>query len=80
MAEPIRAQIQEEDEERRRAADQAPAYDDGARRQQSALYEQIAARGPFRYDADRDPMYRVTRDRYVQNGRLAMRDAMATPL
>ncbi len=76
MAEPIRAEIQEEDEERRRTADQAPVYDDGARRQQSALYEQIAARGPFQYDADRDPLYRVTRDRYVQNGRMAMRDSM----
>lgn len=76
MAEPIRAEIQEEDEERRRTADLAPVYDDGARRQQSALYEQIAARGPFQYDADRDPLYRVTRDRYVQNGRMAMRDSM----
>ncbi|MBR3474231.1 MAG: hypothetical protein IKH34_04090 [Oscillospiraceae bacterium] len=75
MAEPIRAQTQE-DEERRRDLDRAPVYDEGARRQQSDLYEQIAARGPFQYDADRDPIYRVTRDRYVQDGRMAMKDSM----
>ena len=78
MAESYRDQIQEEDERRRRAAEASPApvYDDGARRQQSALYEQIAARGPFQYDADRDPLYRTAQDRYVQNGRMAMKDSM----
>ena len=53
-----------------------PVYDDSAARQQSALYEQIAQRGPFRYDAAKDPLYRLTRDRAVQNGRMAMKDAM----
>lgn len=53
-----------------------PVYDDSAARQQSALYEQIAQRGPFRYDAAKDPLYRLTRDRAVQDGRMAMKDAM----
>ena len=75
MAESKLAEIQE-DEERRRAADEPPVYDDSARRQQSALYEQIAARGPFLYDVDQDPLYRLSRDRYVQNGRMAMKDSM----
>ena len=53
-----------------------PVYDDSAARRQSALYEQIAQRGPFRYDAAKDPLYRLARDRAVQDGRLAMKDAM----
>ena len=53
-----------------------PVYDDSAARQQSALYEQIAQRGPFRYDAAKDQLYRLTRDRAVQDGRMAMKDAM----
>ena len=40
------------------------------------IYEQIAARGPFRYDAEQDPLYRTARDRYVQEGRMAMKDSM----
>ena len=78
MAEPKRDQIQEEDEQRRRGAESSPApvYDDETRQQQSALYEQIAARGPFRYDAEQDPLYRTARDRYVQEGRMAMKDSM----
>jgi hypothetical protein len=78
MAEPKRDQIQEEDEQRRRGAEASPApvYDDEKRQRQSALYEQIAARGPFRYDAEQDPLYRTARDRYVQEGRMAMKDSM----
>ncbi len=78
MAEPKRDQIQEEDEQRRRGAETSPApvYQDEARQRQSALYEQIAARGPFRYDAEQDPLYRTARDRYVQEGRMAMKDSM----
>ncbi len=53
-----------------------PTYDDAARQRQSALYEQIANRGPFRYDAEQDPLYRMARDRYVQNGRMSMKDTM----
>ena len=68
--------LQEEEEGREPAPAAPPVYDDGAARKQSALYEQIAARGPFRYDEAQDPLYRLARDRYVQDGRLAMRDTM----
>ena len=39
-----------------------------------ALYRAITGRQPFRYRADSDPLYRAAADRYIQNGRLAMRD------
>ena len=54
----------------------APVYDSSARDRQSALYEQIASRGPFQYDMANDPLYKTARDRYVQNGRMAMKDTM----
>ncbi len=77
MSESTGTQTQQDEEQRRRAREAAaPVYDDSARQQQSALYEQIAARGPFRYDPDRDPLYAMTRDRYTQSGRLAMKDSM----
>lgn len=80
MAEPIRYDPQEEEEKHRRDGLEelppVPVYRDEARQRQSALYEQIAARGPFQYDPGQDPLYGITRDRAVQNGRLAMRDTM----
>lgn len=78
MEESIRKQDQEDEEVRREegALPPLPVYDDGAARRQSELYRLIAERGPFLYDADADPLYRLARDRSVQNGRLAMRDAM----
>lgn len=54
----------------------APSYSSGAGQQQSALYQQIAERGPFQYDPSNDPLYKVARDRYVQQGRMAMKDSM----
>ena len=54
----------------------APSYASDAGQKQSELFQQIASRGPFQYDAAKDPLYKVTRDRYVQNGRMAMRDTM----
>ena len=54
----------------------APSYVSDAGQKQSELFQQIASRGPFRYDAENDPLYKVTRDRYVQNGRMAMKDTM----
>lgn len=79
MADPIRHSPQDEEKQRREeldAAVPAPIYQDEARQRQSALYEQIAARGPFQYDPDRDPLYGIARDRYVQQGRMAMKDTM----
>ena len=54
----------------------APVYNSGSGQKQSELYEQIAARGPFQYDIDKDPLYGIARDRYVNQGRMAMRDTM----
>ena len=41
-----------------------------------AVYDKIDSREPFRYDADKDPLYRLARDRYTRLGKLAMRDTM----
>ena len=79
MAESVKNDPQEEEKKRKEEAgfsDPAPVYRDEARQKQSALYEQIAARGPFQYDPGADPLYGVTRDRYVQQGRMAMKDTM----
>ena len=40
------------------------------------LYEQITQRPTFRYEPESDPLYNAYRDRYVREGRLAMRDTM----
>lgn len=79
MAESVKNDPQEEEKKRKEEAgfsDPTPVYRDEARQKQSALYEQIAARGPFQYDPGADPLYGVTRDRYVQQGRMAMKDTM----
>ena len=79
MAESVRIDPQEEEKKRREEAgfsEPAPVYRDEARQKQSSLYEQIAAQGPFRYDPSADPLYGLTRDRYVQQGRMAMKDSM----
>jgi len=40
------------------------------------LYAAITGRKAFSYNPNTDPMYRSYADRYVQNGRMAMRDTM----
>ena len=52
----------------------APAFDDD--RELERLYTAITGRPGFSYSPSDDPMYRSYADRYVQNGRLAMRDSM----
>ena len=42
-----------------------------------ALYQALIGRQPFQYRAQDDPLYRSYAERYVQNGRMAMRDSMA---
>ena len=44
--------------------------------QLDALYAAITGRQSFSYRADQDPLYRAYAQRYVQNGRMAMRDTM----
>ena len=41
-----------------------------------ALYSAITGRKAFSYNPNADPVYRSYADRYVQNGRIAMRDTM----
>ena len=38
------------------------------------MYQKITARPAFQYDAAADPLYQQSRDRYIQNARMAMRD------
>ena len=45
-------------------------------RELEELYTAITRRPAFTYDPGRDPLYRATADRYVQNGRRAMRDTL----
>ena len=54
----------------------APTYDGGLRQQQRATYDQITQRPDFAYDIDKDALYKEYRDRYVQQGRMAMKDTM----
>ena len=44
--------------------------------QLDALYAAITGRQSFSYRADQDPLYQAWAQRYIQNGRLAMRDTM----
>ena len=41
-----------------------------------SLYAAITGRRAFSYDAASDPLYRSAADRYMQNGRMAMRDTV----
>lgn len=75
-AQPVAAEAPEAETAPTTEVPPMPTYDDAARQRQSALYEQIANRGPFQYDMDNDPLYRMARDRYVQNGRMSMKDTM----
>lgn len=41
-----------------------------------ALYDKIVNREPFTYDMNADPMYQQLKDRTIQQGQMAMQDAM----
>ena len=47
-----------------------------ADREVESLYAAITGRKAFSYNPNTDPMYRSYADRYVQDGRMAMRDTM----
>lgn len=53
-----------------------PEYSDSYGGEMQALWKQYVNRKPFSYDAAKDPLYQSYRDRYVQEGKLAMRDTM----
>lgn len=50
----------------------AGTYDDRLK----AVYDRIESRSPFRYDAEKDPLYGLVKDRYVRLGKLSMKDTM----
>lgn len=53
-------------------ADYQPAYNE----QLNALYEKIMNREPFEYDMNADALYQQYKDRYIQQGQMAMQDTM----
>lgn len=57
-------------------ADSLPDFESSYDRQIKDIYERILNRESFRYEPNSDPMYSAYRDRYVNEGRLAMRDSM----
>lgn len=60
------------------AASGKPAFQSDYTGQIADLYDQIMNRPKFSYDPNKDPLYQNYRDQYMQNGQLAMRDAMGT--
>lgn len=42
----------------------------------SDIFKQISERGPFSYDMQNDALYQTMKDRYIQGGKMAMRDTM----
>ena len=53
-----------------------PVYSDSYAAEKRRVQAQIDGRGPFVYDAGRDPLYQSARDSYVQEGKRAMRDTV----
>ena len=50
----------------------AGTFDD----QMKALYDRIQNRPDFSYDVNADPLYQAAKDRFIQGGKLAMKDTM----
>ncbi len=55
---------------------QAPTYAGTFDEQLSELYDRIQNREDFSYDVNADPLYQAYKDRYIQGGKLAMKDTM----
>lgn len=53
-----------------------PTYDDKYAGEMQELYGKISGRGPFRYDAGKDPLFQSYKDNYVRQGKMAMKDTM----
>ena len=58
------------------ARENAPSYAGTYDGQLQELYEQIVNRDSFRYDLNADALYRQYRDQYINQGQMAMMDAM----
>ena len=55
---------------------QKPTYAATFDQQLADIYDQITSRPDFKYDVNADPLYQQYKDRYVQQGKLAMKDTM----
>lgn len=55
---------------------QKPTYAGTFDQQLTDLYDQISTRPQFSYDVNADPLYQQYKDRYIQQGKLAMKDTM----
>ena len=58
------------------ARENAPSYAGTYDGQLQELYEQIVNRDSFRYDLNADALYRQYKDQYINQGQMAMMDAM----
>ncbi len=59
-----------------RYSGERPLYSGDYDEPMADLYEKISNRPDFQYDATADPLYQAAKDRYIQGGKLAMRDTM----
>ena len=55
---------------------EAPTYQGTYEQQLNDLYDRIANREKFSYDVNADPLYDMYKDKYIQGGKLAMKDTM----
>ena len=53
-----------------------PVYSGTYEQQLGDLYDKIQNREKFSYDVNADPLYDLYKDRYIQQGKLAMKDTM----
>ena len=54
----------------------APTYQGTYENQLNDLYDRIANREKFSYDVNADPLYDLYKDKYIQGGKLAMKDTL----
>lgn len=66
------AQAAVQQQEAQKPGEYQSAYSD----QLNALYEKIMNREPFQYDMNGDALYQQYKDRYIQQGQMAMQDTM----
>ena len=55
---------------------EAPTYQGTYENQLNDIYDKIANREKFSYDVNADPLYNMYKDKYIQGGKLAMKDTM----
>lgn len=53
-----------------------PTYTGSFDDQLNDIFTRITNREPFQYDINADPLYQAEKDRFVQGGKLAMKDTM----